>query len=314
MSLGKSECPSDAWGATAKPIMSAHIMLLANTANESGRALDRRGHRRAADLCYALAAWLDPEWDAPWFNRGIIAKVQGRWLDCRAYNVKATDLDPSFEGAWWNLGIAATALEDWPVARRAWSRCGVTIPLGEGPPDLNLGPVPIRVSPESAAEVVWCHRVDPARAVVTSVPLPDCGRTFGDVVLHDGEARGHRVLSGRELPVFNELQLLTPSPFRTFEAAVTAPTREDADALEASAVRREVAIEDWSSIRFMCASCSEGTPHEHEALSEKDRTWEPNRRFGIAAKTEASAAARLEHWCSGAEGRAVHSLECVFAH
>src|SRR5450631_2990236 len=110
-------------------------MLFANGVNELGRALDRRGQVRIGDLFYAIATWLDPDWYAPWFNRGILAKAQGRWLDCRAYNVKATDLNPSFEGSWWNLGIAATALADWQVARRAWSRCGVSIPLGDGPPD-----------------------------------------------------------------------------------------------------------------------------------------------------------------------------------
>ena len=189
----------------------------------------------------------------------------------------------------------------------------MSIPLGEGPPDLNLGPVPIRVSPESQAEVVWCHRIDPARAIVESVPLPDCQRTFGDVVLHDGEPRGHRILSGREVPVFNELQLLVASPFKTFEATVTAPDSDASAALEACAVSREVAIEDWSSVRILCASCSEGTPHDHEGAPESAGNWISERRFGLAATTEASAAARLKHWAEGGTGRVVHFLDCVFS-
>ena len=113
--------------------------------------------------------------------------------------------------------------------------------------------------------------------------------------------------------MFNELQLLVPSAFRTFAAKVTALDSEASAALAACAIPREVAIEDWSSIRVICASCSEGTPHEHEATKESARPWNPERFFGLAAITEASAAARLQHWAAGGEGRIVHSLECVFS-
>ena len=285
-------------------------MPLADQVNNFGRALDQRGFLRLGDLSYALAAWLDPDWYAPWFNRGIFAKGRRNWLECRRHNLRATDLDPSFQAAWWNLGIAATALSDWQLARRAWSRYGVTIPLGEGPPDLDLGPVPIRVCPDGAAEVVWCHRIDPARAIIESVPLPDSDRAFGDVLLHDGEPRGHRLLAGREVSVFNELQLLIPSVFLTFQAKVHVPDPESASDLEATAVPKEVAIEDWSSIRVLCAACSEGTPHDHDG---SDRTWNPERRFGIASVNESLALARIEHWLKAGVGRELRSIECVFA-
>jgi hypothetical protein len=285
-------------------------VLIANVVNELGRALDRRGWQRLGDRSYALAAWFDTDWYVPWFNRGIVAKADRNWQECRRFNLRATDLDPSFMPAWWNLGIAATALADWPLARRSWSRYGVTVPPGDGPPDLNLGPVPIRVAPSSSAEVVWCHRIDPARAIIESVPLPDSGRAFGDVLLHDGEPKGHRLLSGREVPVFNELQLLTPSGFLTFQAEVLAPDTEAAAALAMAAVPGSVAIEDWSALRVLCAACSEGAPHDH---IEPQRPWESERLFGLAAASEDAAVERLNLWLGAGVGRALRSLECVFA-
>jgi hypothetical protein len=283
---------------------------LAHPINEVGRAFDRRGQLRIADFTYAVAARIAPGWDAPWFNRGILAKAGRKWPECRRYNLRATDLDPSFSPAWWNLGIAATALGDWPLARQAWSRYGVEVPPGEGPLELNLGPVPIRLAPDSAGEVVWCRRIDPARAIIANVPLPDCDRTFGDIVLHDGEPKGRRIRAGREVPVFNELELLTPSSFCTFQAHVTARDADSAQALEMSALPGQVAIEDWSTIRLICTACSQGIPHEHKA---PDTTWNPERRFGIAAESEAIAMERLQYWTKGGEGRSLRSLECVLA-
>lgn len=86
---------------------------------------------------------------------------------------RAVELDSSDEAAWWNLGIAATALGEWREARTAWRACGIEIPEGDGPPDLDFGLVPVRLDPAGCGEVVWCRRIDPARAVIRNVPLPE---------------------------------------------------------------------------------------------------------------------------------------------
>lgn len=279
--------------------------------NELGRALDDRGHARLADFVFAVASRLSPGWSAPWFNRGLIAKTRRNWEACRDHNLRAATLDSECAPAWWNLGIAATALGDWPLARRAWSSYGVDVPPGDGPLDLNLGAIPIRVAPETHGEVVWCRRLDPARAVIASVPLPECGRAYGDVVLNDGEPRGHRILSGRDVPVFDELELLAPSTFSTLRAVVIAPDRDAVTALESVADGDEIVIEDWSTVRKLCRACSEGTPHEHHAPAPSES---PERHLGIAAMDEALARERLRQWAESGPGRVVTSVECVFAH
>jgi hypothetical protein len=285
--------------------------MFAEPANELGLKLQDRGLLRSADLAYAAAARLDPSWSTPFFNRGLMAKFRHRWPECYRHTLRATELDPDFKPAWWNLGIAATALSDWAVARRAWWRYGVSVPLGDGPPDMKLGSVPIRICPESQGEVVWCHRLDPARAAIYSVPLPESTRAHGDILLTDGEPRGYRSHGGRDVPVFNELDVLVPSAQRTFLAEVVAPAPEDAEALARSATDDSAAIEDWSTIRILCTKCSEGRPHEHEAPTEG--AWEANRRFGLAALEERFVVDLLEAWAKSGSGRTIRSLECVFS-
>src|SRR5579862_2247995 len=129
--------------------------------NEFGRRLQDRGWNRAARFGYATANFFDRRGASTWFNRGLIAKFEGRWADSLEFNLRATELDPGNEGAWWNLGIAATALADWSTARKAWAGFGIDVPAGKGPLTMNLGSVPIRICPETKGEVVWARRLDP---------------------------------------------------------------------------------------------------------------------------------------------------------
>jgi hypothetical protein len=123
---------------------------------------------------------------------------------------------------WWNLGMAATALGDWKTAREVWSRYGISVPEGAGPIDMNLGLVPIRVSPAGNAEVVT---------------------------------------------VDDELQ-----------------------------------IEDWtSSFRWLCKSCSEGSPREH-CGGQEDDGWREERLLGVAASSEDSVRSLLADWLREGDG------------
>lgn len=280
--------------------------LVAEAFNAIGRRCGR--YPRLASAAYACASAVDPTWSVPWFNRGLDAKFQRRWEESRRFNKRATELDPNDPPGWWNLGIAATALGDWETAREAWTRYGVAVPAGQGPLDMRLGLVPIRVSLDLNPEVVWCQRLDPARAVIENIPLPDSRRGIGDLVLHDGAPSGTRQRNGRPVPVFDELQLLSPGTLSTFACDVVAPTPADVGELEALA-GPALAIEDWTaSVRMLCRRCSEGSPHEH---SPDENAWKPERSIAVAAPSEDVARAALAGWQSQAQGREVASIECV---
>lgn len=281
--------------------------------NEKGRALDDAGRAEDALAAYREAARLAPEWAVPWFNIGLVHKYRGEWEPSRAANREALARQPAHEGATWNLGIAATALADWAAAREAWRRYGIAIADGEGPIEMNGGLTPIRVDVHGHPEVVWADRIDPARAIIRSVPTAECGRRYGDLLLHDGAPNGYRLLDGREVPVFDELELLKPSLHATFELTVVAVTEQDVDALEQLAGPADVHVENWTTnFRILCKACSEGRPfgdgdHDHPAPEAEDGMF----RLGVAARTAEHALDVLRAWQQQRPRAELGSLSCI---
>lgn len=235
----------------------------------------------AAEVCRCY-----PDWADAWWNYAVALKHAGRWAECleaadRTLAIQAEDAS----GAHWNAGIAATALGNWARARAAWSACGIEVPPGDGAIEMQLGAACVRVSPGHAPEVVVCERLDPCRARIASVPLPESMRRFGDVVLHDGEARGTRRLGQREVGVFDELLVLQPSPCGTWQVIATCDGPTDRDALLALFDDVDGAIEDWTELEFVCASCSAGEPHAHPEPAPR-RAWRAERTLGLALRDE----------------------------
>jgi tetratricopeptide (TPR) repeat protein len=233
------------------------------------------------------AARLAPGWPAPWWSLTVAYKHAHRWPDVLTACDRAVVGNPDdAEGPHWNAGIAATALGDWRRARSAWTAAGITIPPGDGPITMPIGPTPIRVSVEDAPDVVWCDRIDPCRARILSVPLPESQRRHGDLVLHDGEPRGTRRLGERRVSVFDELVLLEPSSFRTWAVVMRCPTRQERDALVEELEAASLVVEDWTeNLQLLCTRCSLGDPSDHEHRAPE--TWDPTRRLGVAARSAA---------------------------
>ena len=131
------------------------------------------------------------------------------------------------------------------------------------------------------------------------------GRRFGEIVVHDGEPKGHRVVDGREFPVFDELLLLRASELPTLEVTVGAGEVADLEALVELFVENDFGAEPASSLRLLCACCSEGT---HEQLPEGHAGAQ---RVSLAAP-EAEARRLLERWAGQtAVGRSWSGLETV---
>jgi len=265
----------------------------------TGLTLEDRGDRGGAELAYKAAAEASPEWSVPYFNLGLLFKQQSRWEEALEVNQKVVQLAPGDTGAWWNLGIAATALGKWVEARQAWSACGLTPPPGDGPPDFHFGTTPVRLDPNGAGEVVWAHRMDPARSRIISVPLPATDYNHGDVLLTDGAPDGHRVVNGRELPVFNVLTRLAKSQFRKFVVELASATPDRVDALVHHADVLGGVAEHWGqSTRILCADCSRGIPHQHEP----DDSEPAHPHCGLAARDATHAETIIAAWLANVPG------------
>jgi tetratricopeptide (TPR) repeat protein len=260
---------------------------------KEGIACSNAGDVAGAERAYLSAAALDPAWSAPRFNLGLLYKYQRLWAQSLEFNRQASELAPDDQGAWWNRGIAATALGLWPEARRCWAECGIKDLGGADPPDYRLGRIPVRLDPDGDGEVVWGTRLDPARVRLTNIPLPSSPFRWGDIVINDGAAEGHRTVGSQTYPVFNVLQRLVPSAIATFVVELASVTDAAVDALDDIAHSMGGAAENWgTSTRILCRDCSFGAPHEHP-----DATGAPaHPHCGLVAPNPDIARAILDRW------------------
>lgn len=277
------------------------------------------GRYEDAGALLTRAADLEPWLSESWFNLALLHKFRHDWEQARAAGLRAVALLDRETGApdWWNVGIAATALQDWPLARRAWQAYGLKVP-GDPHGAAAASTAANRSAWSSAARPCGCRprarprwsgamRLDPARMEVLSIPLPSSGRRWGEVVLHDGVPHGERVTAaGPSYPVFDEIELWAPSPVPTWVVLLEAATEDDRDALEQLAADAGFAAEDWSSsVRLLCRTCSESEmpsdegdgehldPHDHSEpghpgplghrTAGSGSLWVPERECGIAA-------------------------------
>ncbi len=258
------------------------------------------------------------------YMQGLVCKYLRDWPASLHHNLRALALHAEVEAQAededdaprWNAAIAATALGDWAEARRQWAGCGIDIPGKDGPIDAQFGVASLRLEAWGRGETLFARRIDPVRARLINVPLPDSGYRYGDIVLHDGAATGQRRFHQSMVPVLNALQRLETSEFQTFAAFTTCPRREDLDALLDARVPGIAFVEDWTeSIVHYCLRCSYGVPHSHDDdRDSRDATkpdqWQPRRNIGIAAQSRHSVLRVIERWKKGGgSGRRLDAME-----
>lgn len=162
---------------------------------------------------------------------------------------------------------------------------------------MRLGMCSLRVGEDGAEETVFAQRIDPCRARIESVPLPECGRRYGDVILHDGEPRGRRLVGSHEVAVFDELVRLERSAYETWRVTVDCADQAELDALLALFSDIDGMVEDWTSnLQLLCRQCSLGTPHDHHRPD--DIAWKARHDLGFALRDEKplSRLRRLKLW------------------
>jgi hypothetical protein len=286
--------------------------------DEAGEIHDRayaaidRGALTEASGHFDKLLQLRPENRAYEYMRGLAHKYLRDWDASLHHNLRAIALageDDETQAEHWNAAIAATALGRWAEARRLWSAIGIRVAAGDGAIHDDFGVAVVRLNPWHRGETVFVRRIDPARARLLNVPLPESGHRFGDIVLHDGAPTGHRIDGqDREVPVFNELLRLTESEFRTFTVFVGCEEPDDLRALLDATGPGIGFTEDWTSgIAYHCLRCSYGTPHRHG--NDDDAAWHVDRSLGIAAQSRLAVARLLDDWSSTGRGRRVDAVE-----
>lgn len=241
------------------------------------------------------------------YNEGLDAKYVGDWAKSLECNKRADELRPGDEATLWNLAIAATALNEWDEARRAWRAVGVTVNTNLGEIDASCGRACVRLNPSTSAEVVWGQRIDPARIRVLNVPFASSERRYGDILINDGAPEGTRISNGDEFPVFNELGIWKMSAYSTFEVEIAMPNQLALQSLEEKCDQNDMWVEDWGTVRTLCAACSRGNPGEHVCSSEETG----QSKFGFAAKSEVALRRVLKAWANVEESVVVGAVKLV---
>ena len=146
--------------------------------------------------------------------------------------------------------------------------------------------------------------------IILNVPLPESGHRFHDIVLNDGAANGTRVdKHGTEVPVFDELSIWRVSEYSTFRVRVHIPDESAEERLVELCLTQELGVEDWTTIRFLCAKCSRGNPGPHECL---DKPLEDgSKRFGFSAKKEEELLEVLREWARANAGTDFGEVELL---
>ncbi|MGN6152504.1 MAG: hypothetical protein ACTHOH_10930 [Lysobacteraceae bacterium] len=222
----------------------------------------------------------------------LIAKYQRDWIASHRHALRALALhDDPADGvaALWNAAIAATALGDREDARRHWSACGIEMPEGDAAIERHFGVAAVRLEAWGRGEIVFARRLDPVRASLIDVPSPQSGHRYGDVVLHDAMPAGERRFHQSRVPVYNALQRLQASEFRTFAVSVRCADRAAIEALSELRVPGIASIDDWTDATE--PSCMHG-------------------RLGVAAQSRASVVRLVERWKAGGPGRWLDAIEC----
>ncbi|GIJ48382.1 hypothetical protein Val02_52680 [Virgisporangium aliadipatigenens] len=225
-------------------------------------AFDAHDWPRATHLYERLATEhpTDPRVADWWYDAALAQKFLRNWPEAHRLGRHAVAHTPAGtqDPAYWNLGIAATIQRDWPTARAAWGGFGIPVAPGEGPIMDGYGRACVRLTGVEGQEVVWIQRLCPTRGRVLNVPF-DTSRRFGEIVVHDGEPTGQRVVGERTFSVFDELVLFEPSDLPTLSVTVRAAEPADLEALADLFGERELGFEPLANGQVLCACCSTGS-------------------------------------------------------
>jgi tetratricopeptide (TPR) repeat protein len=183
------------------------------------------------------------------FALGVVRKFEQDWAESRRAFERVVAQHPTEKAGWWNLGIVCVAQEDWAAARRAWAAVDLELPPGDPNADYGaagtLTPVRLATGPGAPMpyEVVWGHRIGPARVQLAGLPRFPRDAGFGALVLIDGVPTGEAPYGEERRAIFPHLATIQPGQGQRFH--LRAPLREAADRQRIRTLAQVLAGDGW---------------------------------------------------------------------
>ncbi|WP_373974549.1 hypothetical protein NT239_13060 [Chitinibacter sp. SCUT-21] len=240
------------------------------------------GDLAAAEQHFLAALAIDEQDAQTHYDLALLYKNSepSNWTKAQQHNARALEIKPDDEAAWWNLGIAATANQDWASAAQAWAKFGHHYSADELA-GLQSGTerIAIRIRVGKHQEVIFGQRIDPARALVSGVPLPDLEIGHGDILLLDGVPRGAREVDGVSYPVYEVLERIYQHTAATYVIEAEVPDETAQDTLFKVAAEAKLPVADF----------------DFNVASEAPK-WLVVRQYGVAAIEDQPVADLITAW------------------
>ncbi len=261
-------------------------------------------YEAAGDLYHAFKLYKQlikhaPEWPDPYLALAKLYHERQEWKPSFYYFKKAVSFFPDRREAWWSLGIAATALKKWSVARSVWSKFGIT-KMGKAPEGLRL-------AYNGIFEILWMQALDPARGQILSIPHPDSGYRFRDILLYERKPIGHHIVNQKRVVVYKEMGLFKRSPFDTHSCLLHDVNAEQIDRLEKLCYDGRLGFEVWSNAARGMVVNNPGAFPEYYGRSilgeEKNEAVSNHALIAIAAIHQAEVIHVLDAWQVITSGR-----------
>jgi len=211
-------------------------------------ALDRKGDVYTAVKIYKKLIKIAPEWHPPYQYLSSIYKYHNDWKAAFHYGKRAIENGADKADMWRNYAIAATALKKWEIARNAWNKVGFQLKEEKKAPDFDMGIIPVRLRYDNFHEIVWAKQIDPARAIIESIPDPVSDRNYGDLILIDFKVTGYRIIQGKKVPVYDELELIKRAHYRTFLVFLYDAQKNEANLLDKLCWNKDLGFDNWSHL------------------------------------------------------------------
>lgn len=211
-------------------------------------ALDRKGDVYTAVKIYKKLIKLAPNWHPPYQYLSSIYKYHNDWKAAFHYGQRAIENGADKAEMWRNFAIAATALKKWQIARNAWNKVGFQLKEVKNAPNFDMGIIPVRLRYDNFHEIVWAKQIDPARAIIESVPDPVSDRNYGDLILIDFKVTGYRIVRGKKMPVYDELELIKRSHYRNYLVFLHDSQKNEVDLLDKLCWNKDLGFDNWSHL------------------------------------------------------------------
>lgn len=213
---------------------------------EQARIYEIQGDPYNAVKLYKKVVRLAPRWAEPYHFLCRFYRKRKEWKPSLYYSQKAVTYNPEDKTAFQILAIAATALNKWRIARIAWNRLGFNFKENNKILKLNLGFIPVCINAEHKPEIVWAQQIGPARAIIESIPQPSSGKRYKEEILIDNNPIAYRVFQGKRLPVYEELESIHLSSFKTYAVILETSNQNHVDTLISLSENVAVGFDNWS--------------------------------------------------------------------